>query len=51
MTPLPYPSLRLCEHLAEDFHPFSSVPCLAHTALGVAAPSGVRLTDRVRRKC
>src|SRR5688572_33314649 len=31
MTPLPYPSLRLCEHLAEDFHLFSSVPCLAHT--------------------
>ena len=39
VTPLPYPSLRLCEHLAEDFHLFSSVPCLAHT---VMALSGLR---------
>ena len=30
--------IRLCEHLAEDFHLFSSVPCLAHTF--DASPAG-----------
>ena len=49
MTPLPYPSLRLCEHLAEDFHLFSSVPCLAHTSISLSGAPGVRFRPGVGR--